>query len=192
MNNLLPLIRACRQQDRLAQKQLYCQFYNYGMTLCCRYAPNMEEAKEILNDAFVKIFSKIDHYDESLSFSGWIHRIIVNTAIDFYRKHRFDEPVLDLVHAQYVDIQEDMLAAMSTKEIMNLVQQLTPSYRIVFNLHVVEGYAHEEIATMLQISVGTSKSNLARAKLKLQQLILKQQGFFQNFNADYNEGKRFG
>jgi RNA polymerase sigma factor (sigma-70 family) len=193
MDNFLPLIKACKQQDRHAQKEIYRLFYSYGLTICCRYTPNIEEAKEVLNDAFLKVFTKLDQYNESLSFKGWVHRILVNTAIDYYRKHRYDEPNLDLAYAQHIEIQEDAIATMNTKEVLKLVQQLSPSYRIVFNLAVVEGYSHEEIAKTLNISEGTSKSNLARAKTRLQQLILQEQHYLCHSKKEEKyEGERLG
>ncbi len=143
------------------------------MTICSRYASHREEAKEILNDAFFKVFTKLDKYQGDQSFKSWLNRILVNTAIDHYRKRRHDEQTIDLVHASHLRTEESPLEQLSAKELLALVQQLPPSYRMVFNLHVVEGYSHPEIAEKLGISKGTSKSNLSKARLKLQSLFLK-------------------
>lgn len=128
----------------------------------------------MLNDGFIKIFSKLNQYSPDRSFKGWLNRILVNTAIDYYRKRKHDPQVVDLVHAQhYSSIGTDALGQIAEKEILALVQKLPPSYRIVFGLHVVEGYSHPEIAEQLGISVGTSKSNLAKARTKLKAMLYK-------------------
>ncbi len=167
------LLQNCQKQHADSQKQLYRQFYNYGMTICSRYARDREEAKEIFNDAFFKVFTKLDMYTPGQSFKAWLNRIIVNTAIDHYRKNQSQIPTVDLVHAQYMETPSTILENLSAKEILALVQHLPPSYRLVFNLHVVEGYSHPEIAQKLDISVGASKSNLAKARSKLKALLYK-------------------
>ena len=169
--NLKNIIQACRKNDRQSQKQLYKHFFNYGMTICMRYAMNREEAKEILNDSFIKVFSKLDKYDNQLSFKAWMNRIIVNTSIDSYRKRKTQPQTIDIVYAQHHKCESDVVAKLSAKEIMALVQKLPNSYRMVFILHVVEGYKHPEIAEKLNIAVGTSKSNLAKARVKLMAMI---------------------
>lgn len=168
---LTELIKACKRNDPKSQKALYRHFYNYGMTVCSRYARNREEAKEIMNDAFVKIFTKLDQYNFSLSFKAWLNRIMVNTAIDHYRKYQSVPRTVDLVYAQHIEVNDRVLENISAKDILKLVQKLSPSYRIAFNLFVVEGYKHHEIAEKLGISTGTSKSNLAKARLKLKAMI---------------------
>ena len=170
---LYNLIEACKKQDPSSQKRLYQHFYNYGMTVCSRYARDREEAKEIFNDGFYKIFSKIDQYDPGHSFKAWLNKIMVNTAIDHYRKHKTKPQLVDIVHAQHYESDSLALENISAKEILNLVQLLAPSYRMVFVLHVVEGYNHPEIADQLGISVGTSKSNLAKARTKLKAMLYK-------------------
>lgn len=165
------LIKACKRKDPESQEALYRHFYNYGMTICSRYARNREEAKEIMNDGFVKVLTKLDQYSFSLSFKAWLSRIMVNTAIDHYRKYQSTPRTVDLIHAKHIETELDVLAELSAKDILALVQKLSPAYRIAFNLFVVEGYKHEEIAKKLGISAGTSKSNLAKARLKLKAMI---------------------
>ena len=168
---LTELIEACKRKDPKSQKALYRHFYNYGMTICSRYARDRGEAVGIMNDAFVKIFTKLDQYNHSLSFRAWLNRIMVNTAIDHYRKYQSKPKTVDLIHAKYRETESPVLARMAAGEILKLVQQLSPAYRVVFNLHVVEGFKHHEIAEKLGITVGTSKSSLAKARLKLQAMI---------------------
>jgi RNA polymerase sigma factor (sigma-70 family) len=168
---LIALIKACKRKDPQGQKALYRHFYNYGMTICSRYARNREEAKEIMNDGFVKIFTKLDQYSYSLSFKAWVNKIMVNTSIDHYRKYQSIPKTVDLIHAQHIDTNQLVLENLAAADILNLVQHLSPSYRMAFNLFVVEGYKHEEIAEKLGISAGTSKSNLAKARLKLKVMI---------------------
>lgn len=168
-------IQGCRRGEPSSQKKIYYHFFNYGMTICSRYARNEEEAKEILNDGFVKVFLKIDKYSSHLSFKAWVNTILVNTAIDHFRKSQSSIFMVDLVHAQHVEVNAQILADISARELLDLVQQLSPAYRMVFNLHVVEGFTHVEIADKLGISVGTSKSNLAKARLKLKTMIQSQE-----------------
>ena len=167
------IIEACRKQDSNSQKRLYQHFYNYGMTVCSRYARDREEAKEIFNDSFYKIFSKLDQYNPDHSFKAWLNKIMVNTAIDHFRKNKTKPQLVDIVHAQQYESKDQVIENISAGEILNLVQKLAPSYRMVFMLHAVEGYKHPEIAERLGITVGTSKSNLAKARTKLKALLYK-------------------
>ena len=170
------LIKACRKHHLPSQKKLYQHFYSYGMTVCMRYAKDREEAKEILNDAFLKVFSRLDQYTIGLSFKAWLNRILVNTAIDHFRKYQNIPKMVDIVHAQHLRTAAKALDELSTAELLELVQKLSPSYRIVFSLYVIEGYKHWEIAQKLGISEGTSKSNLAKAKAKLKAMLLQWNG----------------
>ncbi|MEZ4775914.1 MAG: RNA polymerase sigma factor [Bacteroidia bacterium] len=168
---LKELIAGCRKGNRESQEKLYRKLYNYAMSICLRYSRDREEAKEIVNDGFVKVFSRMEKYSDELSFQGWVRRIMINSAIDFYRKNQKHYNSLDIVYASHVSVNESAIESLSEEEIMGLVQQLAPSYRIVFNLYVMEGFKHEEIAQKLNISAGTSKSNLAKARVKLQMML---------------------
>ncbi len=141
------------------------------MTVCSRYSKDEEEAKEIMNDAFVKVFTKLEKYNNTLSFKAWINKILVNTAIDYFRKNQTVPQTVDLIHAQFVETSEGIVDELSAKELLKLVQKLSPAYRMVFSLYVIEGFKHAEIAQQLEISPGTSKSNLAKARMKLRTLI---------------------
>ncbi|MEM7372916.1 MAG: sigma-70 family RNA polymerase sigma factor [Bacteroidota bacterium] len=166
-SDIQPLIQACQEGQRDARASLYRQFYNYAMSICLRYSKDREEAKEIVNDGFLKIFAKLDKYDHRKSFQGWLRRIMINASIDFYRRNQKHYHQADLEAAKHMGVEAHGLSSLTQQEIMDAVQKLPPSYRMVFNLFVVEGYKHEEIAEELGISIGTSKSNLAKARAKL-------------------------
>jgi len=169
---LKSLLKGCRKKNRKAQKELYMLFYNYAMSVAMRYSSDPMEAQEIANDAFIKVFNKLDLYDEAKSFKGWLRRIVVNTSIDYHRKSMKFSKQQNIEDALHVSDPEQALSRLSERELLDFVQQLSPAYRTIFNLYVIEGYKHEEIAKQLGINVGTSKSNLAKARAKLKELIL--------------------
>jgi RNA polymerase sigma factor (sigma-70 family) len=142
------------------------------MGICLRYSRSRDEAIEILNDGFLKIFTKLNNYSPGLSFKGWFRKIMINSAIDYFRRNEKHYHAMNISHAYYESTNEDIMDHLSEQEIIGAIQRLPPSYRIVFNLFVIEGYKHEEIAEMLNISVGTSKSNLAVSRNKLQKILL--------------------
>ena len=174
-------VEACALNKRESQKIIYSSFYGYAMAICDRYTSKQEDAVEILNDGFLKVFREIHHYkpayaDVVSSFKGWLRKIIVYTAIDHFRKNQKHQIVtqLDNVVYQVATVNEDAIDKLSYDEIIRAVQELSPGYRTVFNLFVIEGLSHEEIATRLEISVGTSKSNLSKARRQLQRILFKQ------------------
>jgi len=150
------------------------------MSICLRYSKTREEALEIVNDGFLKIFAKLDLHSRGHSFKSWLRRIMINAAIDYYRKNEKHYGSVDISYAKYESITEDALDQLSAQEIMNAVQELPPSYRIVFNLFVVEGFKHDEISVMLNISAGTSKSNLAVARSKLKRVLVNRAESYKN------------
>ncbi|WP_128546674.1 RNA polymerase sigma factor [Larkinella soli] len=168
------LLKDCQNGNRRSQEQLYRQFYGYAMGICLRYSYNRDEAVEILNDGFMKVFTRTSLYRPEVPFKMWLRRIMINTALDYYRqhlKHRYHEDISqagDLPNAE-----ASALDQLSHEELMEVVQLLTPAYRVVFNLYAIDGFTHEEIAGQLGISVGTSKSNLARARDQLKQLLIR-------------------
>lgn len=131
---------------------------------------------EIVNDGFMKIFRKLDKYSPGLSFKGWLRKVMINSAIDYYRRNEKHYHSLDISHGKYETSGETILDKLSEQDIIEAIQRLPPSYRMVFNLYVIEGYKHQEIANQLNISVGTSKSNLAIARNKLQKIVIAEQG----------------
>ncbi|MEL6672550.1 MAG: RNA polymerase sigma factor [Bacteroidota bacterium] len=170
-DRLHTLIQACRKGEEAAQRALYLEFYNYAMSVCLRYSNNRQEAEEIVNDGFVKVLTGLHKFDNNRSFRAWLRRIMINCSIDFYRRNEKHTHGLDIVHARDVGVAAEGLSRLTEAEILTLVQQLPPSYRAVFNLFVVEGYKHDEIAQRMNISVGTSKSHLAKARMKLKLLL---------------------
>jgi len=176
LTELEALLQGCREGHRKSQELLYRQFYGYAMSVCLRYTRSRDEAIEVLNDGFMKVFTKTEKYDPERSFKGWLRRIMINTALDYYRqqvKHYFHE---DVEMAAHTSTNETVIGTLAHEELIRLVQRLTPAYRMVFNMYVIDGYSHEEIAEQLEISVGTSKSNLARAREQLRNM-LKQEGY---------------
>jgi len=166
-------IEGCIRNDRQSQQALYKHFYSFAMGICLRYANSRPDAAGILNDSFYKVFKNIGSYDPSKAFQPWLGKIVSNTAIDFYRTN--------LKFAQHIDIYTmDHPPPMITDydhlayaDLLKMVQCLTPAYRTVFNMFAVDGYSHEEIASILEISIGTSKSNLYKARQKLQEMLVK-------------------
>ena len=187
-NNLVPLtdeqlaslLEGCRKGISASQQQLYEQFCRYAMAICLRYAHQEDEARQVMNDGFVKIFTHLhqfrpekQHQHLVVSFKSWVKKIMIYTAIDYYRanrKHQHEEVDHAVMHKAAP--QATPLDKLSHEELMKMVQTLSPAYRMVFNLFVIDGYSHEEIARQLGISVGTSKSNLAKAREKLRKMLL--------------------
>ena len=172
---LYQLLDSCQKGNRNSQDRLYREFYGYSMGICLRYSRTREEAIEIVNDGYVKIFSRLDKYTKGLSFKGWLRKVMINSAIDYYRRNEKHYHSLDISHVHYEITSESVLDQLSEKDIIAAIQLLPASYRMVFNLFVIEGYKHDEIANQLNISVGTSKSNLAIARNKLKKILISDQ-----------------
>ncbi|MBK7938914.1 MAG: sigma-70 family RNA polymerase sigma factor [Lewinellaceae bacterium] len=172
--NLDHILEGCRQGNQNSQRKLYEHFYGYAMNICLRYSGKREEAVEILNDAFFKVMTGLDKYDSSYPFRAWLRRILINSAIDYYRKN-WKQPVhLELTRAADVADDEMPMPTISPDEdVLPILRALSPAYRMVFNLYVLEGYKHQEIAVMLGISVSTSRSNFVRALENLRALMLE-------------------
>ncbi len=170
--HLNTLINLCRKGYGKHQEELYLMFYNYAMSICLRYSKDREEAVEIVNDGFVKLFSHLDRYKEHTSFKAWLRRILINSSIDYYRRNEKHYHNVDISYAKHEHISEDAISKISEQEIIEQIQELPQSYRLVFNLFVIDGYNHREISKKLNIGVGTSKSNLAIARSKLKRRLL--------------------
>ncbi len=166
-NHLENIIQGCLKGDRLSQRKLYEQFYSLGLNLCLRYARSRDEAREMLNDGFLKVFRKIDRYNPAMPFQPWLRRLLVNAAIDYHHKHHKHPESEEIADYKLPPEAVVLPGEMAYEDLLKAVQALPPAYRMAFNLHEIEGYKHAEIAEMLNISVGTSKSNLARAKSHL-------------------------
>lgn len=167
------LISGCIEGNRRMQEELYRRFSPRMYAVCLRYAGTSEEAQDILQEGFIKIFKKLETFRGEGSFEGWIRRIFVNTAIEHFRRKKYLQPVTEkeesTLEGNYLSVLDDL----AERDIMALVQQLSPGYRTVFNMYVVEGYTHKEIGDQLGISEGTSKSQLSRAKVILQEMVKK-------------------
>jgi RNA polymerase sigma-70 factor (ECF subfamily) len=169
------LISACVEGNGKAQQFLYDKYARVMFGICLRYSNTYEEAKDILQDGFVKVFTKLGQFGFQGSFEGWMKRIFVNTALEYYRSqknHMYHDDVESAFEVQHQDYTIDKI---SRQEILTIIQAMAPGYRNVLNLYIIEGYSHAEIAEMLQISEGTSKSQLSRARAILQQAILSQE-----------------
>ena len=171
------LIRGCRKGKRRYQELLYSHFYGFGMSVCLRYTYSRNDALEVLNDSFMKVFEHIQTFDETRPFKSWFRRILVNTALDHYRSNRnyrlylsFDEDQMELAGKSDTGNPEGYDLNISSDLILGLFNQMPQQYRLTFNLYEVEGYTHDEIAGMLGISPGTSRSNLSRAKKMIKML----------------------
>jgi RNA polymerase sigma factor (sigma-70 family) len=163
------LIRKSIEQDRKAQEQLYKLLAPKLFAVCLKYSKNDEEAKDNLQDGFIVVFNKLDQFQNKGSFEGWAKRIMINQCLQQYRK----SGVLEIINENIPDEDEIELdnEDISLDFLLKIIQELPDRYRLVFNLYVLDGYSHKEIATMLMISEGTSKSNLARAKVILKNKI---------------------
>ena len=174
-NKLLALpdvIADCRRGKPAAQKQLFEGYYSFGVNICLRYAGSREEAEEMFDDGFLRVLNKISYYDPEQPFDAWFRTVMVHSAIDYYRRHKSPFTYTDIEDAYDLGEADDLLDRLAADDILAVVQQLSPAYRTVFSLHVVDGYSHPEIAQMLGIHEGTSRSNLAKARQKLQELLM--------------------
>ena len=167
--SLEQLIENCKSNDTKAQSELYKLFSSKLFTVCLKYSRNYVEAEDNLQDAFLTIFKKIEQYENKGSFEGWLKRVTINTVLQQYR----NEKVFDIISETIVDeveieVDEDDL---SIDYLLKIIQELPDRYRLVFNMYVLDGYSHKDIAEMLGINIGTSKSNLARARQILKQTI---------------------
>ena len=167
------LISGCIEGNRRMQEELYRRFSPRMYAVCLRYAGASEEAQDILQEGFIKIFKKLDTFRSEGSFEGWIRRIFVNTAIEHFRRKKYLQPVTEKEESTLEGNYLSVLDNLAERDILDLVQQLSPGYRTVFNMYVVEGYTHKEIGDLLGISEGTSKSQLSRAKVILQEMVKK-------------------
>lgn len=174
LNQLEQLIEDCTSGLRAAQNRMYCLFAPRMLPVCQRYANNREEAEDILQEGFIKVFSHISQFRREGSFEGWVRRIMVNVALQRYREKARMYPVVAIKEESIEPaVASDAYSRLGYKDLVGLVQKLPPAYRLVFNLYVFEGMKHKEIAEKLKITEGTSKSNLYDARLILQREVMK-------------------
>ena len=170
--SLPTLIQGCLEKNTKAQEQLYQLYAGKLFSVCLKYSRNYAEAEDNLQDGFLIIFDKIGQYKFTGSFDGWAKRIMINNVLQQYRKTPFLELVNDVVDDASIEIDDENI---SLDFLLKIIQELPDRYRLVFNLYVMDDYSHKEIAEMLGITIGTSKSNLARAKMSLKEKIDKSQ-----------------
>ncbi len=167
------IIRGCISNKRKAQKELYELYSDDLFGVCLYYSKNRDEAEDILHEGFMKIFKNISTFKHKSSLISWMKKIVINTALERYRKQYYLTPVTDLSENLEDINRENVINHLSTKDLIKFIQDLSPKYRMVFNMYAIEGYSHKEISKILKISEGTSKSNLSRARVILQQKVRK-------------------
>lgn len=176
------LLDGCIEGNRKCQEAIYSALYGKMMGVCLRYTRDADEAKDILQEGFIKVFTKIEKFNREGSFEGWVRRIVVNTAIDELRKKKntltINESESNVLLNYSNEVEEDeeddsIYGQIKPEYIIEAMQELSPAYQTVFNLYVMENYSHQEIAEVLEISVGTSKSNLSKAKQNLKKILEK-------------------
>lgn len=165
------LIRGCIDRDRRMQEELYNRFSPKMYAVCLRYSNNTDDAQDLLQEGFIKIYKNLDRFRAEGSFEGWVRRVFINTSIEHYRRKVNLFSTSEKEENLIEDSSWNALDKLAEKDIIKLVQELSPGYRTVFNMYAIEGYSHKEIGNMLGINEGTSKSQLARAKGILQKKI---------------------
>jgi RNA polymerase sigma-70 factor (ECF subfamily) len=167
------LIKGCISGNRKYQEKLYETYSSKMYSVCLRYCSNSDDAQDVLQDGFVKVFKNLEKFREEGSFEGWVRKIFVNTAIEHYRKKANLVSITESIEVTQEDYNWSGFDQLLEKDLLKIIKRLSPGYRTVFNMYVVEGYSHKEIAQLLNINEGTSKSQLARAKAILQKMILE-------------------
>lgn len=179
-DQLKDIIEGCIRGERASQKALFEEFYGSMLGICMRYTKDKDRAQEVVQEGFIKVFDKLAEFDFTGSFGGWMRRIMVNASIDAIRKRQRSAVLADedfILEAgsfyEQEDDNDEYLTKLKAKEALEAVQQLSPAYQTVFNLYVIENYSHVEIAQILGITEGSSKSNLAKAKINLRKMLTK-------------------
>ncbi|MBN1989122.1 MAG: RNA polymerase sigma factor [Bacteroidales bacterium] len=172
----IKVLDRCSLGDRKAQEHLYRSFYGYAMSIALRYSCSREMAEEIVNDSFLKVFTKLESHQSDKSFKAWLRKIVINTAIDHNRRNIKTLDTIELREPLH-EMPETENCFPKAEEIIALLHKLSPMYRMVFNLYIMEDYSHEEIAQQLNISVNTSRANLSRAKERIVELVKKYQAY---------------
>ncbi|KAB7729306.1 sigma-70 family RNA polymerase sigma factor [Rudanella paleaurantiibacter] len=186
-DDLLSIVEACRLQDPQAQRVLFKKFFSYAKSICLRYSATTEEAEEVLNEGFLKVFQHLHQYDTSLPFKAWLRTIMVNTAISNYRRYHKHQANLALEDVPEAPFDDQIVDRITADEILAIVQQLPSAWRTVFNLHVVDGYSLREIAEMLDANEATIRSHFLRGRQRLQQLVKQHYPQITSSNLGYYE-----
>jgi RNA polymerase sigma factor (sigma-70 family) len=173
VDRLHKVVHGCQENKPEAQRELYDMFNMKMFGICLRYAGNYDDAQDILQEGFIKVFEKIQQFGFKGAFEGWIRKVMVNTALEKYRLHYRQVSIDENIAEIEQENEKDITSAIDVNELMKIIQDLSPRYRVVFNLYALEGFSHKEISEMLKISEGTSKSNLSRARTILQEKVNK-------------------
>jgi RNA polymerase sigma factor (sigma-70 family) len=169
--NETDLIQGCVRKDAIAQRTLFDKYAGILMTICRRYAGEQHEAEDMLQEAFISIFSHINQFKSAGSFDGWLKRITVNTALKILQKRKIK--IVGITHVEHELMSPDLniLSDLGAEDLLKLISQLPDGYRVIFNLYAIEGYSHDEIAGMLKIKTATSRSQLSKARAILKDKI---------------------
>jgi RNA polymerase sigma factor (sigma-70 family) len=168
------LIVGCIKNNPVAQRELYGRFSPRMLSVCYRFAQDRDDAEDMMQEGFIKVFTQMHTFQNKGSFEGWVRRIMVHTCINYLKKHKKFNDSVDLAYAGSVQIREEMVPSiMQAKQIIESIRSLPVGYRTVLNLYAIEGYSHQEIAEMLEIGESTSRSQYTRAKAMLEQLLIK-------------------
>lgn len=168
------LINGCLQRDPLAQRELYNRFSPKMLGICYRFAQNKEDAEDMLQEGFVKVFNKIEGFQNKGSFEGWIRKIMVHTCINFLKRNKRFQLTQDISEANEVPAREESIASiLQSKQVLECIRLLPLGYRTVLNLYAIEGYSHKEVGDLLEIGESTSRSQFTRAKNMLAALLIK-------------------
>jgi len=172
------LVIRCEQNDRRAQKELYELLFGKLLAVCKRYVKNQDDAVEILNNGFLKIFSKLHLYDKNCSFENWARRIVINCALDFLRSSKNYRELMSFDHAYATNkVYNDAMSNLSLENLREMIDKVSPMSKVVFNLYAIDGFTHREIGEQLNISTGTSKWHLSTARKQIQAQIAAQEEF---------------
>jgi len=168
------LLQGCLQKDAIAQQELYQRYSPKMLTVCYRYAKSREDAEDMLQEGFIKVFTQINQFEHRGSLEGWILRIVVHTCINHLKKNKKFREHVDLLHAENIVSNEEYLPGiLQAKQVIECIRQLPIGYRTVLNLYAIEGYSHREIGNMLEIEESTSRSQYTRAKNLLEEILIK-------------------
>lgn len=168
------LLKGCLNNDAVAQRELYNKYSSKMLAVCYRYAHNREDAEDMLQEGFIKVFLQIHTFENRGAFEGWIRRIIVHTCINILKKNKKFNESVDIIHATGVQVREESIPAIiQAKQVVECIRMLPIGYRTVLNLYAVEGYSHREISVMLDIEESTSRSQYTRAKAMLEDILIR-------------------
>jgi RNA polymerase sigma-70 factor (ECF subfamily) len=168
------ILQGCLQNDAVAQKELYNRFSPKMLAVCYRFGHNREDAEDMLQEGFIKVFSQIHTFRNQGAFEGWVRRIIVHTCINNLKKNKKFNESVDIIHATTLHVREESVPSIvQAKQVVECIRLLPIGYRTVLNLYAIEGYSHKEIATMLDIEESTSRSQYTRAKQMLEDILVR-------------------